>query len=86
MARDPRLYVIAETREDATRDWECARRDWEEEARELNEQRNASGCGNATRYASSRGKRRGDGAGGVWEKAIEVRRKFLERASKSWSN
>ncbi|KAL5508589.1 hypothetical protein ACEPAH_6208 [Sanghuangporus vaninii] len=32
MARDPRLYVVAATRDDATRDWDVPRRDWEDEA------------------------------------------------------
>lgn len=32
MARDSRLYVVAATRDDATRDWDVPRRDWEDEA------------------------------------------------------
>lgn len=32
MRKDERLYVVASTRQDATRDWEDARRDWENEA------------------------------------------------------
>ncbi|EJD00798.1 uncharacterized protein FOMMEDRAFT_169051 [Fomitiporia mediterranea MF3/22] len=32
MARDPRLYVVAATRDDATRDWDVPKRDWEDEA------------------------------------------------------
>lgn len=32
MRRDERLYVVAATRDDATRDWDVPRRDWEDEA------------------------------------------------------
>ena len=32
MSRDERLYVVAATRDDATRDWDAPRRDWEDEA------------------------------------------------------
>lgn len=57
MARDERLYVVAATRDDATRDWDAPRRDWEDEA---------------------------NGGLSVWEKAIQVRRKFLARLSRNW--
>ncbi|KAH8115775.1 hypothetical protein DFH11DRAFT_1587061 [Phellopilus nigrolimitatus] len=57
MARDERLYVVAATRDDATRDWDAPRRDWEDEAH---------------------------GGPSVWDKAIQVRRKFLARLSRNW--
>ena len=79
MARDARLYVIAETREDATRDWECARRDWEDEARVTHMREKRYG-------GAQRGVREWEAEemGGVWAKAVEVRRKFLTRASKTF--
>ena len=77
MARDARLYVIAETREDATRDWECARRDWEDEARVTHMREKGNDA--------QRGMREAEEMGGVWAKAVEVRRKFLTRASKSFN-
>ncbi|THH08046.1 hypothetical protein EW145_g2991 [Phellinidium pouzarii] len=57
MARDERLYVVAATRDDATRDWDAPRRDWEDEAH---------------------------GGLSVWDKAIQVRHKFLARLSRNW--
>ena len=60
MARDPRLYIVAATREDATRDWDVPRRDWEDEA---------------------------SGGLSVWDKAIQIRKKFLTRLSRtSWNS
>ncbi|KLO17479.1 hypothetical protein SCHPADRAFT_821346 [Schizopora paradoxa] len=56
MARDERLYVVASTRVDATRDWDDPRRDWEAEV---------------------------TGGVSIWEKAVQVRRKFLTRLSRS---
>lgn len=88
MSRDVRVYVIAETREDATRDWECARRDWEDEAKAKDISRRNENA-NAKRGGGRHGGVGGIGEevemGGVWAKAVEVRRKFLTRASKSFN-
>lgn len=56
MAKDERLYVVASTRLDATRDWEDPRRDWENEAL---------------------------GGISIWDKAVQVRNKFIARLSRN---
>jgi hypothetical protein len=57
MAKDTRLFVVASTRQDATKDWDDPRRDWEAEA---------------------------SGGTSIWKKAVQVRRKFLQRLSRTF--
>ena len=57
MSKDTRLYVVASTRQDATKDWDDPRRDWEAEA---------------------------SGGLSIWKKAVQVRKKFLQRLSRTF--